>query len=309
MPAADRIAAIVVAFSPGALQINRLIGALVLECSAVYVMDNGGAHDTIEVSPEIDAALHIVDMGGNRGIGEALNHGFRLAAAAGFDYVTTFDQDSVPADGQVTALVGAIEELRSTGRNVAAVGPRIVDLREAGQFEHPFMSRSLGWPTATRCTGDTGSVATDFLITSGTVIAMEAYATVGPYDPALFVDYTDMEWCFRAVARGYLLFGICSVTMSHELSAGVTAPAMGMTILRYGPVRRYYYARNVVHLSKRPYVAIGWKARLLAGLIVRILLWPLAVKFSAQWLSGWIMLARGTIDGVLGIDGAYVRSR
>jgi rhamnosyltransferase len=302
-----RIAAIVVTFGPDELQINRLVRVLALECAAVYVMDNGGGGDTIKVSPEIDAAIQIVDMGGNRGIGEALNHGFRLAAAAGFDYVTTFDQDSEPAVGQITALIRATEELESTGRNVAAVGPCIVDLRAARRFEHPFMRRTIGWPTATRCAAGSKYIETDFLITSGAVISVAAYLGVGQYDPDLFVDYTDMEWCFRAVTRGYRLFGICSVTMSHELSSGLSATALGLTVLGYSPIRRYYYARNAVLLCGRSHVAIGWKARLLMGLIGRLLLLPVAVKFSAGWTNDWLMLTRGVVDGIRGISGPYPR--
>lgn len=306
-PAADRIAAIVVAFGPDKPQINRLIRALAVECKTVYVMDNGGGGDAIEVSPETYAAIHIVDMRGNRGIGEALNHGFRLAAAAGFDYVTTFDQDSEPAVGQITALITALEELESAGRNVAAVGPCIVDLRSATRFEHPFMRRTIGWPTTARCTVGSKCVETDFLITSGSVISMTAYLRVGRYDPDLFVDYTDIDWCFRALARGYRLFGICSVTMSHELSKGLSATAMGLTVLGYSPIRRYYYARNAVLLCRRSHVAIGWKARLLLGLLGRVLLLPVAVKFSTGWTDDWLMLTRGLLDGIRGISGAYPR--
>ena len=303
------IAAIVVAFGPCAAQLNRLIGVLVTECKKVYLMDNGGGRAAIAAAAEVETAMHIVDMGGNTGIGEALNQGMRLAAAAGFDYVTTFDQDSEPAAGQIRALVNAFEELRSAGTNVAAVGPRIVDLRENGQFEHPFMRRAIGWPTAARCAADSKYIVADFLITSGAVISVAAHAGVGPYDPGLFVDYTDMEWCFRALTRGYRLFGVCSVKMSHQLSGSPPTSAMGMTILNYSPVRRYYYARNVVLLARRSYVAAGWKARLVIGLLGRVLMLPVVRKFSRGWTGDWLMLARGIADGIRGIDGAYPRSQ
>jgi rhamnosyltransferase len=307
LEARSSIAAVVVAFAPCSAQLNRLIGVLVMECKQVYVMDNGGGREAIAAASEVETAMHIIDMGGNKGIGEALNQGMRLAAAAGFDYVTTFDQDSEPATGQITALISAFEELKSTGTNVAAVGPRIVDLRGGRQFEHPFMRRTIGWPTAAHCPAGANYIATDFLITSGAVISLAAHAGVGPYDPGLFVDYTDMEWCFRALKRGYRLFGICSVTMSHQLSSGTPAKALGMTILEYSPVRRYYYARNVVLLARRSCATAGWKARLMIGLIGRVLMLPVVFKFSRGWSGDWLMLARGIVDGIMGIDGAYSR--
>jgi rhamnosyltransferase len=297
-----------VAFDPDRFQINRLIGVLVRECEAVYVMDNGGGRNAITLTTDIEAVLHIIDMGGNRGLGEALNCGFRLAAAAGFEYVTTFDQDSEPASGQVEALVSAIQELKSSGRNVAAVGPRIVDRRHARLTEHSFMRRRIGWPIATGCAVGSQYVESDVLITSGALISVEAYTEIGEYDANLFVDYTDMEWCFRALARGFRLYGICAVTMSHELSAGISARMLAMTILKYSPIRRYYYARNALLLCRRSHVAIGWRARLLVGLLGRVLLLPIAFRLSRGWTTDWLMLIRGIRDGMRGIGGPIEQS-
>jgi rhamnosyltransferase len=301
-------AAIIVAFVPDRFQISRLIGVLARQCEAVYVMDNGGGRDAITLTQEIQAVMHIIDMGGNRGLGEALNCGFRLAIAAGFHYVTTFDQDSEPASGQVKALLSALQDLKSLGKNVAAVGPRIVDRRHARLIEHSFMRRRVGWPIAADCPVGSKYVESDVIITSGALISVAAYEQIGEYDSKLFVDYTDMEWCFRALTRGYRLYGICPVTMSHELSSGISASVFAMTILKYSPIRRYYYARNALLLCRRSHVTIGWRARLLVGLFGRVLLFPIAVKFSKGWTSDWLMLVRGIRDGMMGISGPVKRS-
>jgi rhamnosyltransferase len=248
--------------------------------------------------------MHIIDMGGNKGLGEALNQGFRLAAADGFAYVATFDQDSEPTAGQIGALVKEFKALASSGSKVAAVGPRTVDERGT-RIEHPFTRRILGWPAAARCAGEAKYVETDYLMTSGSVISTSAYLGVGQFDADLFVDYTDMEWCFRASALGYRFFGICSVIMRHELSNGVPTRALGITVLGYSPVRRYYYARNAVLLLGRPHVAVGWKAKLLIGLAARVLLLPAVVGFSNGWTRHWRMLIRGVLDGIMGKRGAY----
>jgi rhamnosyltransferase len=306
--AALKVDAIVVAFAPDGQQINRLLAALATECHRVYVMDNGGGRAAVIMTPQT-ATVSIVDMGGNQGIGAALNCGFDMAAKAGSDFVTTFDQDSQPCPGQIRALVDAFEQLRRSGANVAAVGPRTVDAREAKGFEHTFVRRRMGWPVAVDCDKRRMHVEVDCLITSGALISMAAFRDVGPYDPGLFVDYTDIEWCLRALARGYRLFGICSVTMSHELSSGPAATVLGMRVLSYRPVRRYYYARNVLRLCTRSYVPRGWKARLVSGLIGRLFLLPVAVRFSRGWTLHWRMLARGISDGIRDRGGAYPDSQ
>ena len=302
--AALKVDAIVVAFAPDEQQINKLLAVLALECHRIYVMDNGGGRRAVIMTPQL-AAVSVVDMGGNQGIGAALNRGFQMAAAAGSEFVATFDQDSQPRRGQIGVLIEAFERLRAAGAKPAAVGPRTTDVREAKGVDHFFVRRRAGWPVAVDCGNGAPHVEVDFLITSGSVISMAAFHDVGPYDPSLFVDYTDIDWCLRALSRGYRLFGICSVTMPHELSSGPAAMALGIRVLNYRPVRRYYYARNALRLCGRRYVPAGWKARLAAGLIARLLLLPVALRFSRGWTLHWRMLTRGISDGIRKGGGAY----
>lgn len=304
-----RVAAAIVAFGPDPLQINRLIGKLARECSATYVMDNGGAAAAVRAEPAAGSSLRIIDMGGNAGLGAALNAAFEQLSAAGFEYVVTFDQDSDPGPGQVASLVERLAQARAAGLKVAAVGPRIVDPRGSVPFDHPFMGRVAGWPTALRPTPGRDYVETDFVITSGAVISMDAYRQVGPFDTSLFVDYTDVDWCMRARRLDYRLLGICSVSMAHELSAGNSPSVFGVTFLRYGPVRRYYYARNVVLLARRSHTPIGWKARLLLGLLLRIVFLPVAAKFSRGFWRDWMMLLEGAAHGLRKRSGPYPADR
>jgi rhamnosyltransferase len=297
------VAAIVVAYRPVHAQIKKLIAVLAQDCAVVYVMDNGGGHDAIADTLRNVPSVRIVDMEGNRGIGAALNFGFQLAKTSGAKYVATFDQDSEPPLGLTAGLVNALEQLASSGVRVAAVGPRIVDLRNAKRFEYAFMRRQAGWPTAVRCSHGSAYVEADFLITSGCLISLSAFESVGPFDQTLFVDCTDMEWCFRARAIGYRLYGVCSATMPHELGSGASARALGITILGHSPIRRYYYARNTVRLLKLSHITIGWKTRMLLGLFARVLLLPIAVRFADGWTKDWHMLLRGAADGFAGRGG------
>jgi rhamnosyltransferase len=306
--AAAPIAAIVVAFRPQRDQINRLIRILARECRIVYVMDNGGGHDAIAGELDSTPVVQVVDMNGNQGIGAALNHGFRLASEAGIHYVMTFDQDSEPPPGLAARLVEAAQQLAGRGVRVGAVGPRIVDTRHANQHEHPFMRRRLGWPSAIRCSG-AELIEADFLITSGCLVPLPAYQAVGGFDADLFVDFIDMEWCFRARAAGYCSFGICGAAMPHEMGLGVAGAAFGMTVLSHSPVRRYYFARNTIRVLRLRHFSAGWKLRLLLSLIGRLVLLPVAMRFRRGWTQHWMMLGRGVLDGVARVGGPYaVRS-
>jgi rhamnosyltransferase len=298
------LAAVIVAFMPAAAQITRLIEVLTKDCEIVLVMDNGGGRDAIGAEWRSSPTLRIVDMGGNRGIGEALNRGFQLAKSGGAKHVATFDQDSDPVPGLVRDLSLAYELLVSKGIKVSAVGPKIVDVRIADRRHYPFMRRRFGWPTGVVCTPGLEYLDVDFLITSGCLISISVFEVVGQFAQALFVDCVDMEWCFRASSQGYRAYAICSLTMLHEIGTGAESGVLGMTVLGHSPTRRYYYARNTVLLLKRRYVAVGWKARMLLGLAGRTLLLPFAFGFANGWTTDWLMLARGIADGIAGVGGA-----
>jgi rhamnosyltransferase len=302
---AAHIAAIIVAFRPERGQINRLIRTLVRECRIVYVMDNGGGQAAIAGELDSTQVVQVVDMNGNQGIGAALNRGFRLASEAGIHYVMTFDQDSEPPPGLAAKLVQAVQQLAERGVRVGAVGPRIVDVRHAPQFEYPFMRRRLGWPSANRCSSGAQLIEADFLITSGCLVPLAAYQAVGGFDAELFVDFIDMEWCFRARAAGYGSFGICGAIMPHELGLGGAEAAFGMTVINHSPVRRYYFARNTIRVLRLPHFAAGWKLRLLLSLIARLVLLPVAMRFRKGWTQHWLMLGRGVVDGVARVGGPY----
>jgi len=40
---------------------------------------------------------------------------------------------------------------------------------------------------------------------------------VGLMDEDLFIDHVDSEWCFRAKAKGFQLFGVGGAAMTHAL--------------------------------------------------------------------------------------------
>lgn len=275
-----------------------MVRRLAEECGKVLVLDNGGGREALARSGVL-SLVDCIDLAGNQGLGTALNEGFRLAADAGCTYVATFDQDSLPEAGQVRRLVAAHEQIERGGVRVGAVGPRIIDPRSG--IEHRFMHRRFGWPRA--APWDAAFIPTDFVITSGAVVSIAAWRVVGDYDPALFVDYTDIDWCLRAMRAGYRSFGVASETMRHELGGSDTFRALGFTLTQHAPVRRYYYARNVLLLARRSYVPWGWKGRFVVGLAGRVVLLPYLLRRESDATGHWIRLVQGVWHGLCRVGG------
>src|SRR5690606_33355293 len=133
--------------------------------------------------------------------------------------------------------------------------------------------------------------------TSGMLVDSDIWADGLTYDEGLFVDYTDTDWCFRVRAKGYCLVVVLAVTMPHSLSDAPPIRAFNVNLLRYSPLRRYYYFRNTVYFVKKKYVSRPWRRRLLAGLAVRLIT---NIFIDDRRLRGLAMSMRGALDGLRG---------
>jgi rhamnosyltransferase len=209
-----------------------------------------------------EAAVRVITLPDNEGIARALNVGIEAARANGADHVLLLDHDSVPAPDMVARMMAARAQPAggAHARRVAAMGPRVKDLRDSR--EYPFVQ--LGWlrNRHVRC-GDAARavIECDFLISSGTLMPLEAYREVGPFEDGLFIDSVDREWCFRALARGFVLRGVCAAQLDHRLGDHRRSVAGGIELVVHSPMRLYYMTRNRLLLYQRAYVPLKWKLK------------------------------------------------
>lgn len=303
-PRPHSVAAIIVTYHPNIDTLEKLISVLLVDGISTIVVDNGGGREAL---PQLlnENGLQFVDLGGNRGIGAAINAGIEEAQKDGVTHVVTFDQDSHPSPGMVANLVAEFDRQANLGVKIGAVGPLFVDSRQNPPLVHPFIRLGLYGSGHRYCASDTDLIAVDTLITSGCLTSLEVLSEVGLMNQDYFVDYTDIEWCFRARSRGFVLLGVCSAQMTHELGHGKSRSIFGLNLFEYSPSRRYYYARNTVSVARLSYVSLRWKLRLIAGLLLRCLTLPWAPRVHSNTLRIEVrMLFRGIWDGLRGVHGS-----
>jgi rhamnosyltransferase len=292
--AAPRVCAVIVVYQPDPRLLAAAVDAACRECARVLVIDNG-----IEGSGDSRDAwfLDRVDMhvpGCNTGLGRAYNHGAHHAAATGCTHVLILDQDSVLSEGAVATLLSAETALSSQGR-VGAVGPRIVD-RRTGEVA-PFVR--FGFPFNHKISVVAGPpVACDFLISSGSLIRLDVLERIGPMDEALFIDSVDLEWCFRACAAGFGLWGVPEAALEHSIGDRVRTLPFGLgQVLQHSPPRLYTMTRNRVALYRRMSTPVIWIAQDVPRLIFKFLRFALLVP--PRLLNARAML-RGVMAGLQG---------
>jgi rhamnosyltransferase len=84
------------------------------------------------------------------------------------------------------------------------------------------------------------------VITSGSLLPLEAYVDIGPFREEFFIDYVDEEYCLRAKAKGYRIIKSRKHLMSHAIGSPSVHKMFGTSkwTTNHGPDRRYYIARN-----------------------------------------------------------------
>lgn len=292
---ASAVCAIVVTYHPDLALLGKLVDIVSTQSAQVVVVDNSGPNPV--VASALPASAVFIPGERNIGLAAAQNRGIAWAREHGYDHILLLDQDSTPAPGMVGRLVEGLARLRAE-HQVAAVGPRFHDLRES-RFA-PFVR--IRFPVNQRlwCDGEQ-AVRCDFLIASGMLIPMEVLDTIGPMDEGLFIDNVDLEWGFRAQAKGYALFGLCGATMHHRLGdARKPLPLRLGSVVVHGPQRLYFIMRNRVLLYRMRHVPRIWVAQDLPRLFAKLFLFGVLIGPRP---AHWRCMLRGLWDGVRGRSG------
>jgi rhamnosyltransferase len=262
------VIAVVVAYQPEIATFLPLVEQLGRQAAEVLIVDNSAQTDNrvLEYLPQslVESGRYsIIRLGGNFGIGTALNIGIDEALRRRAEFVLLSDQDSLPADDMLDSLCRAHEDLTTRGFKVAAIGPTFNDIHTAktypfqvqlpGKFFYGHKSPSEEEP----------HLEAFSVITSGSLIPAAAIQAVGPMREDLFIDNVDVEWCLRARSMGYGVFGTGWATMYQRLGQA----RIRVWYLRwryeseYSPLRNYYRLRNLIALWKLSYIDWRWKVR------------------------------------------------
>jgi rhamnosyltransferase len=296
-PKPHRVVAVVVTFNPDLVTLDALLDATRVQVTHVVVIDNGSrAESAARLRQACEGRAQLYALPENVGIAGAQNRGIEVARTLGATDVLLLDHDSVPEAGMVERLCIAADEMREAGVAVAAVGPVIVDRQSGSMAPLPQivdgMVRFIPAPSdaPTRC---------EYLIASGTLIALAAFDTVGPFDESYFVDQVDIEWCLRAGRTG--LASICAprARLMHSIGDEVVSFwFLGRRQLAvHSATRDYFYFRNSIRLIRSPDVPRPWR-RFWARRLFR--LFALQALFVPPRIARVKAMLRGTIEALHG---------
>ncbi len=226
--------------------------------SEILLIDNGSEDESIAIARRIDPAIHIRELGDNRGPARARNEGFR---EAGNNRIAFIDND-------VSIESGCIERLNEAlDRDPEAViaMPRVLydDRSDTIQYDGAGC-HFLGLMTLENANRPAADVSRDIRkidapVTAAFLMDRSRWRGGDPFDESFFIYLEDLEFGLRARTMGHSILSVPSAVVTHrEGTAGLALRRTG----RYASRRIFSNIRNrwqiiLIHFQWRTLLALA----------------------------------------------------
>lgn len=207
----------------------------------VYIADNGSVDGSLEILQAAYPQAIYVENKENLGFAEGNNRAIVQAMANGADFLFLLNNDATIHPDTLALL--SQEALKHP--KAAALGPKIYlydrpttiwygggewDASEASFFHrHAHIDE---WECEKETTQITGYVCGCALF-----VRREAIEQVGLMDKRFFLNWEEIDWCFRFKKKGYLCLYVPEAKAWHKVSSSFIGG-------KRGPMWLYFYWRN-----------------------------------------------------------------
>jgi len=231
-PLQEKICAVIVTYFPD-VDFPCRLELIRAQVSKVVIIDNTPGNRTQKILGGIDpfnvCTIHNTT---NLGLATAMNQGAKWALENGYKWALFLDQDTTVAPYIISSL---LETYSMVGNpRVAIVGCN---------YDNPVIAQP-----AFKIKKDPWEVRLE-VITSGSLISLEAWKKVGGFRETFFIDCVDMEFGFKCSSVGYLVVFSFQVLMNHKIGNAKYYHVFGVPWLKllcshHPPFRKYFIMRN-----------------------------------------------------------------
>ncbi|TAE57886.1 MAG: glycosyltransferase family 2 protein [Nostocales cyanobacterium] len=220
-----------------------------IQIHSIYIVDNSNQPLLLNSSKNI---LLIYHHPNNIGIGEGLAQALEWAISQEYDFLWTFDQDSIPTPNCLEILLENYHKLfQQDNYEIGILAPTAFDTRMSRVVESVIFAKDhfQGIPH----NSDVDFYECDSPITSGSLISIAAAKTIPVPRSDLFIDGVDFDYGLRLRMKGYHNIIIPQAMMIHHLGVPKRIKIFNkeMYIQEYSALRYYYMCRNHTYLETR----------------------------------------------------------
>lgn len=231
----------------------------------------------------------------NLGIAKALNKGAELAIEHNYTWLLTMDQDSQFMDVMIHNYINCFDNVPDIDRYSIVTcnhfNPEVYQLLDKG-FS---IDNKLPTYTFKECL---------MVITSGNLLNLNLYKSIGPFDEKLFIDCVDHDYCLRSNVKGYKIIQFDNIYLNHKLGSPKKVkrkifnfPKTGIISL-HSSMRMYYITRNTLYIIKKYF---KYYPRLITRLSLRIMIVLSSdVAFDDHKIKKIININKGILDFIVG---------
>ena len=282
-----KIAGVVIAYFPDISKLIFNINTYIDHIEQLYIVYNSPlTTDEIIKLQSTSSKVQLIINQENAGIASSLNQTAQKALSLGYEWLLTMDQDSCFQNDDYFKAFG-----RSNFINVAIFCPTSDSSLEFNINNINETTEDLN------------------VITSGNLLNLEIWKTLGGFEQKLFIDEVDNDYCLKANLKGFKIIRFINIPLVHELGQNkeVIFFFKKYTIITHPPIRTYYIFRNNFYIfSKYKYLFPEFvKSRkiMLLKVFIKILL------FSENRIQNCRYIYSGIKDYFHGSYGSYLSEK
>lgn len=228
-----KVVGIYVLYNPNIAYLQKSLNQTLKMLDRVILIDNSEKENDDLKSLGVCGKVDILSMEENVGIARALNVACRTAISLDYDWAITFDQDSIPDD----TFIDEYECFLSSTDN-GSIGLLCPLYKLDDEDDIKELNRVVEVNSA---------------ITSGALMNLKAYATIGGFKEELFIDSVDTEYSWNLRVHGYKIYQLCNLVLKHHLGnhpfSIVLFGKKILTVTNHNYLRCYYITRNSLKIS------------------------------------------------------------
>ena len=231
-----KLAATLILYHPGADVLSN-INSYYNHVDKIFVFDNTETETYIKQSLQALSKVEYYQDFKNGGIANRLNEGAEIAIQQGFEWMLTMDQDSCFTHNAIHFYIDCFNKY-SVKEKVAMFGIEFGGLQKSST-EKCLTSKEHQ------------------LITSGALVNLATFKTIGKFDENLFIDLVDHDYSIRAKICGFQLIRFTNIYLSHQIGKEVNRSSLKTLFIFkkkkniHSPLRIYYIYRNLLYLQKK----------------------------------------------------------
>jgi len=229
-----KVAAVVILYNPPQDAISN-IQSYYDWVDKIFVFDNSEAKSAIQDDLIKLSKIEFYQDFKNEGIARRLNQACEMAIKEQYDWLLTMDQDSKFNENSLATYFDCFKNYQHKEK-VAMFGTSFSRKKQL---------------TSPSC----AAINAEKLITSGSLLNLSLFTSIGGFDEKLFIDAVDYDYCFRAKMTGHEVVQFLNIYILHTVGNEAHRSSIKtLYLIRkkkevHSPLRCYYMYRNMLYLA------------------------------------------------------------